>query len=288
METIASTLRSLAVEASQRRVARHGVPRLADTGSRGRGPVAAGAAQWILFDDRHTSKTSQAGRCAMPIDMSKGVLFVHIPKTGGTTICALLGLFGTEHFHASQPLPKLSPNYKSPQHFTYRELCRNLSADFCARAYKIAFVRNPWDRFVSEFCWRKNMYMCRRSIAPQDLYYSEADLTSLETFARLLELPRRQREDCERGLDGHLETQRSYLVNEEDRIAVDFLGRFERFETDVRRMMAHLNLPLDKGCLTGLMRGDRLSNYRPYYSNRTRKIVENHYAEDIREFGYSY
>jgi hypothetical protein len=224
----------------------------------------------------------------MPIDMARGVLFVHIPKTGGTTISALLGLRGTEYFHFPRPIAGLSPNYKSPQHFTYRELCRNLPTDFCLQAYKVAFVRNPWDRFVSEFCWRKNIYIRHRLTALRDLHYSEADLTSLEAFARLLELPHRQREDCECGLDGHLETQRSYLVNEENRIAVDFLGRFERFETDVRRLMAHLNVPLGEGLLTRLMRGYRHSNYRLYYSNRTRRIIEHYYVEDLREFGYAY
>ena len=77
-------------------------------------------------------------------------------------------------------------------------------------------------------------------------------------------------------------------MNEEDDIVIDFLGRFERFETDLRRIMAHLNVPLPAWYLAHLMRGRRHSNYRLYYTNRTRGIIESYYAEDIREFGYSY
>lgn len=65
-------------------------------------------------------------------------IFVHIPKTAGTSVLAALGAPAVFDTHAPS-----------------RAYARAYPA-FSAQAYKFAFVRNPWDRFASSFHFMKH------------------------------------------------------------------------------------------------------------------------------------
>jgi hypothetical protein len=64
-------------------------------------------------------------------------LFVHIPKTAGTTVLETLGV--PVHFDSHAP----------------SDAYRDCFPALYARAFKFAFVRNPWDRFASSFHFMK-------------------------------------------------------------------------------------------------------------------------------------
>lgn len=94
----------------------------------------------------------------MPVLHAGGatVLFVHVPKTGGTSIATALRELGQlagvdGHHDGSSGLPC------SPQHF-HAPLLRAVHEDFRAPASPFAYafmvVRDPFDRLVSEFRWR--------------------------------------------------------------------------------------------------------------------------------------
>ena len=92
----------------------------------------------------------------MPIDRDRRVVFVHIPKTGGTTIETILELY--------EPWPAVRMDIlRGPyerdgeelhlQHLPLEELSAVAGVDF-SNWYKFGFVRNPWDRLVSSFCFK--------------------------------------------------------------------------------------------------------------------------------------
>lgn len=73
-----------------------------------------------------------------PWNESHRAIFVHIPKTAGTSILAALGAPAVFDTHApSRAYARAYP-------------------DFYKDAYKFAFVRNPWDRFASSFHFMKH------------------------------------------------------------------------------------------------------------------------------------
>jgi Sulfotransferase family len=177
----------------------------------------------------------------MPIDIRRNFVFIHIPKTGGTSIERMFHLVGREHLFSYLPLPYFVPANKSPQHLTWLELKKNIEValqmhstpspgfdqtckEFLENAYKFAFVRNPWDRFLSEYYWRKAWYFkeLQKGI---NFFYSPNVMESLDTFVSVFDLPEEKRMDKKRGGDGHWETQLSFLVNESGKIAVNFVGR---------------------------------------------------------------
>ncbi|SNS75950.1 sulfotransferase family 2 domain-containing protein [Tropicimonas sediminicola] len=87
----------------------------------------------------------------MPIlrTASTTILFVHIPKAGGTSVEAYMRSKGTLSFHNSRTLPGFAT---TPQHF-HAELMEGLFApDFFDARF--AVLRDPLARLVSEFRWR--------------------------------------------------------------------------------------------------------------------------------------
>jgi hypothetical protein len=219
----------------------------------------------------------------MPIDYDRKLVFVHVPRTGGTSVEELFGLNRPRNLHSSTPFEELS--YKTPQHLTYRELAALLPEPFLRGAYAFSFVRNPWDRFLSEYLWRQSWWFNERRRA---WYYGAVHLENLDAFVRTLDLPEAHRLYGPRGFDGHLETQMSYVTNDAGAIAVDFVGRFERFADDVRLVAAHFGM--DGADVPHANRGKTRTerDYRGYYTKYSRDAVASFYADDIAAFGYSF
>ena len=89
-------------------------------------------------------------------------IFVHIPKVAGQSIeHVFLSIHGLSWANRGPLL--LRPN-SNPQagparlaHLTAHEYvkCSHLSEELFNSYFKFSFVRNPWDRLLSEFKWRK-------------------------------------------------------------------------------------------------------------------------------------
>lgn len=77
------------------------------------------------------------------------ILFVHIPKTGGSSVEAWLGENGRVSFLAHNPR---RPFGCSPQHFTWRDI-QFLTANKQWR-YAFSIIRCPYARMESEFAFR--------------------------------------------------------------------------------------------------------------------------------------
>ncbi len=85
----------------------------------------------------------------MPLFLNHRVVFLHIPKTGGTSVCRSLRDHGDAPLYSDESYT--GPGH-SPQHSTYRELVK---LNMVPQGFRVmAVVRNPYDRFVSEYNWR--------------------------------------------------------------------------------------------------------------------------------------
>ena len=86
----------------------------------------------------------------MVVLYQKKIIFVHIPKTGGSAIERLL----TDNDR--YPLDFIGVrNNRSTHHYMAFELLHILGTKRYKNFYKFAFVRNPYDRIVSEYYYCK-------------------------------------------------------------------------------------------------------------------------------------
>lgn len=226
-------------------------------------------------------------------------LFVHVPKTGGLSITRFfldrLGLTWEER----GPLlirPNDDPAAGPPglAHLTTEEYLRfgYLDEERFRRWFKFGFVRNPWDRLVSDYLFfHAGRYGFKRFV--MERFPTPAD-------------------DCYRTHTGryrHILPQHRYLYDEEGNLLVDFIGRFERLNEDFAKVAARLGI---EGAVTlphmngaddnfrrrllqkGLARPDqritpaKRPDYRSFYDEETHAFVAEYYAQDIELFGYRF
>lgn len=219
-------------------------------------------------------------------------LFVHIPKTGGQSVEQFfmdrLALDWDQDrekllLHAN---PDRDRGTEKLAHLSASEYidCGYVSRKDFAGFFKFSFVRNPWDRLLSEYRYRN--YFHHRSF---------------HDFV-LNKLPKPGWNDQYR----HVMPQYDMLHDRQGNLLVDFVGRFEDLQQDFDRVCERLRISDSR--LPHRNRSDKKSrdlkrkirnllfmngenkrhNMADFYDDETRDAVARYYANDIRTFGYRF
>lgn len=201
------------------------------------------------------------------------VLFVHVPKTGGSTIDLIF----------DQEVEDARKVQRAKRHFTYGELLELEPS--LTHYWSCGFVRNPWARMVS--WWAMTVDMFDRAERGQ-----EPARTKVEKLRGIWGPLGQYREDFPTFvLEGtqHVERLRVpqlHRLEANGRGRVDFVGKVENFVHDVNVVREKLGLaPVE-----GLPRRNSSTHghYSDYYDDRTRERVAELYAMDIEAFGYTF
>ena len=196
-------------------------------------------------------------------------LFIHIPKTAGKSVSSLFGL------------PLQAKDYKNPfswiaDPFGHASVTRYQSTPWFKDYFKFSFVRNPFDRLVSAF-----FYLNRGGINNSDQHFAENHLREYQGNFRRFVL-----EGLESAIGHtHFRPQASWICNDGGlKPLVDFLGRYENLENDIRRVSTHLRIPLS----TIPHLNYSLRNEWPsYYDNESKTKVLDLYSQDFELLGYN-
>jgi len=137
--------------------------------------------------------------------------------------------------------------------------------------HKFAFVRNPWDRFVS--CFYDRVVDRNHFGFDKKSHRKMQNLSEFISYAEQLNLDR-----C----DVHLRRQSSLI----DLNALDFLGRMENFEEDLSRLFSQVGLRFPSG-LHRENASSRPGSSRDVLTKDQFKRIGLLYEHDIRLFGYS-
>ena len=78
----------------------------------------------------------------MPISHELKTVFIHVPKTGGQSISKMLGI------------PKGTPHNYYWEGLTHLRLSAIRDRENIEGYYTFMFVRNPYDKILSEYNWR--------------------------------------------------------------------------------------------------------------------------------------
>ena len=192
-------------------------------------------------------------------------IFVHIPKTGGTSV-----------LHSMPRKLKPFPHgwdrkfKKYRQHFTMSELLKHgyINSEQFSLYFKFAFVRNPWDRFLSEFAYRKRLHGKSFPCGFKEFLINGQGDTQRRA-----------------AIKQHIRPQCEFVCDESENWLVDFIGRFENFQEDFKLACDKIGLHTQE-----LPRKNKSEHkhYTEYYNDETRQIVAEKYAKDIEYFGYEF
>jgi hypothetical protein len=217
----------------------------------------------------------------MLLSVKHRFLFVHIAKTGGTSVRASLQKLRWRDpwywpmFLCSR-LSHLSGHRiatKLPRHAKIIAAKELLPKELFDELFKFAFVRNPWDLQVSSF------HHIRRE-RPQ--YLGGHD--DFEGFLRWKLDPERP---YQYHIDTSIELQSDYLIDLRGRLIADFIGRYERLDADFAEACRRIGTARPK--LAHKRRAaDRKQDYRSYYSDATAEMVAQHFRRDIELLEYRF
>ena len=202
-------------------------------------------------------------------------IFIHIPKCGGSSIERTLWPRPQDRNEANLYggfISKYRNKYQTGglQHLLASQVREEVGAKIFEEFYKFAFIRNPWDRIVSQFT-----YMQQRP----DLmdYIGMSSNTEFKVYLELIQ----QKE--------HVQwiPQHNFLFNEQKTLLVDQIGRLETFKTDFSSILA--NLKLDESMQVAHINRTERQPITEYYNDReTVEIVADIYSEDIKLFEYCF
>ncbi len=191
----------------------------------------------------------------MLISTSHRFLFVHVPKTGGTSMENALAPFSRSH-----------KEWGLEQHSSALEAKEKLGTLF-GLLHKIAVIRNPWDLEVSLFHYNRKML---RMGHPNSVWKRDYEFPE---FIRHRALIRRMHGG-----------QWRFLFDLRGRLLVDQILRFESLSEDFqdfcRRVGLEITLPHDNS--------SGHAHYSEYYDEETRDMVAQYADKEIREFGYRF
>lgn len=204
-----------------------------------------------------------------------GAWFVDIPRTGSTSLKHRLAERFGPLFDKGDPRFAQRP---SPlrDHTPAQDLRHRLGLALWKSLFTFTLVRNPWDRMVS-------LYRFRRDIArdlPHPIEFRE--------YVKLFETPSfRYFPPCTPFIyHGYYFSACDYLLDEQGNQLVTYVGRYERRDEACRELSAHLGFDLVD---TGVhLSTDERRHYSTYYDEESRAIVERFFRHDIHRFGYEF
>ncbi len=214
----------------------------------------------------------------MIISHGRSYIFVHIPKTGGTSLALALEdramkddiMLGDTPKAAKRRrrLKDVKTSGRLWKHSGLADIDGLVSPQEIAQMFTFTLVRNPWDRVVSYYHWLREQSFDHPAVLLAKAVPFDGFLNDAGTQASLRGWPAaRYMQDVTGG-----EQCNCYI-------------RLEHFARDAAPLVDHLGFALE---LPWENRSERAQSYQSYYSDKTQQIIAECCAEDITRFGYAF
>jgi len=185
------------------------------------------------------------------------IIFVHIPKTAGTSIRYSMGF------------NEMDKSLNIRNHYTAKEIIDLIGIEKWDNAFKFTFVRNPLDRLYSFFCFRLKKGRIKNQVYKKSFRkwviseLIDRDPASKKRF--------------------NLIPQTEWLIGPHDKIQMDFIGRFENLAKDFETLGKLISVDAH---LPHMNKSVRANNYKQQYDPELEDIVAKYYQKDFDYFGY--
>lgn len=211
----------------------------------------------------------------MIISRGRRYAFVHIPKTGGTSLALALEARAMKDDVMLGDTPKALKRRRRLQgvqaagrlwkHSTLADIDGLLSPQELDGLFCFTLVRSPWDRVASYYRWLRG----------QGFDHPAVHLAKAESFAGFLRHPQTQ-------ASLRAWPSRRYMQDAAGRERYDLYIRLEHFAADAQPLFDHLGFDLK------LPRVNASEGAGAVYTPELRDVVAEVCAEDIARFGYGY
>ena len=190
----------------------------------------------------------------MFVHKSYKFIFIHNPKAAGTSI---RNSFNPQGYQILNRGKDTFPH--SPASIVKKRVGDEIWNEY----FKLAFVRNPYDRCISFYFYHKSpQYKFRIGIKEAKKPYKEWLIKQLSSQQNMVAIP-----------------QSTYINR-----PLDFIGRYENLENDYQyfikkiggeKQLPHYNKSIDH------------ESWEHYYDDELKEIVSKHFKDDFDLFGYA-
>jgi hypothetical protein len=215
----------------------------------------------------------------MIVSPGRRFVFVHVPKTGGTSLALAYEARARPDDILIGDTPKarrrrhrlagVQTAGRLWKHSRFADIAGLIPEDDLAAARVVTLVRNPWDRVASYWAWART----------QDFDHPAVQAARALDFGGFLADPA-----VAASLRAHPVS--AYLRDPQGRVRLDLALRLEHLPEDLPRLESLLGIPLAP--LPRANPSDWGGDRRAFYTVSTRDRVAELCAEDIARFGYSF
>lgn len=214
------------------------------------------------------------------IGLNHKFLFVHIPKTAGNAIQNILLKYSEDQLvvsklkHDGVERFGVESTYGTSKHTKLLEYKKVLPPEIYDSLFKFTIVRNPWDRVVSRYFFKKMKREFEKGLTVNEIQEKPFDrkefirvintTPTLESF--LLENPGNGKIDFLKDTD------------------IDFFIRFERLQEDFDEVCTRLGI--EKEALP-VRNQSKHKDFRTYYDQETKALVYMRHKNEIDYFQYT-
>lgn len=244
-------------------------------------------------------------------------LFIHVPKTAGTSV----------HNYLKEYYNDLSPDPLPPIHHMRAKDYLNFHKNKFSY-FKFAFVRNPFSRTVSAYLdfiekRNKNNFDKSKSFYIHKFRYKNLkfynaltinevtglnvkseDYDNYQDYCEALTLGTKENltflkinknssftDFCKNLIESnwikdiHFSPQTSFVKNQDGEIIVDYIGKYEELENSLNYLREKINIPLN---IKHLRKNKKNYDYKDFYTSYTKQIIQEIYSNDLNEFEYEF
>jgi hypothetical protein len=209
-------------------------------------------------------------------------IFVHIPKTAGSSIELALMRSSGEFQRLSlddfaiDNVPPHAFGYNGTNPWDIKHVPPRYLKDVYRDYAKFCFVRNPWDLVVScYFWWTQQAKMPFRQLQGKLLEQIGFSNFALSFYTDYIN----EIFHCGLGQCYWL------LENDNKTICVNHIGRFENLQADFDAICQAIGLESTSLSMTNT---SQHKPFREYYDEATAKLIKRKFAWDVQQFGYTF
>lgn len=202
---------------------------------------------------------------------NNNILFIHIPKTGGTSIETYF-MKKSKSDSKELLISHIDTNFmnlgKSPQHLefkTIKENANSLNIDFNSLTKIITVVRNPYTRIISELFWNKSI---NEKTSHQEVY--NILLNIFKNF-----------KDNENIYDNHIRPQYQYLMENQRNINKQIIILRNEKLNEMMHKIGYVDFNEREQ-----IRSIPHINYFKYLNLKSIGLINKFYKNDFLCFGY--
>lgn len=209
----------------------------------------------------------------------KNFLFIHIPKSAGSSIYTSLKSYADQR--------KFGTFISPGPHVQANTLKKEFGKEKYNSYYKFAFIRNPWARLYSYYCFIREHYPPRKKIYDPIWEFKNGTPMNMEFNDWLLHSEFYQRKvNGVKPIPVQRKSQLNWITDDNyDEIIIDFVGTVEKISADWKTICKKINIPYKQ---IQQKNTTKHKNYKDIYIQESIDFVATHFKREIEMFNYEF